>query len=94
MFAARKKHLGLDFSHTFLESKKSLSPTFNHPKKFISYTHRFFCLSKCKQENIPMTDREKDALLEAGLGEKKITIADIEINGEKFRELILEEYPK
>jgi len=94
MFAARKKRLGSDFSHAFLKSKKSVFPTLSHTKKSISYTHRFFCLSKSKQESVPMTDSEKDALLEAGYGEKKITIADMDINGEEFRELILKEYLK
>ena len=61
---------------------KSLSPTPTH----------FFCLSQCKQEVVPTTNREKDALLEAGLGEKKIVVPDIDMTGEEFRYLILQEF--
>ena len=94
LFTARKKRLSSDFSHVFLHSKNGLSPTINSGKKSISYTHRFFCLSQCKQEVVPTTNREKDALLEAGLGEKKIVVPDIDMTGEEFRYLILQEFPK
>ena len=33
-------------------------------------------------------------LLEAGLGERKITIPDIDISSEEFRDLLFEEFPK
>lgn len=37
---------------------------------------------------------ERQALLEAGLGEKKISIGNIDCNAEEFREKLLEEFPK
>ena len=94
LFTARKKCLSSDFSHAFLHSKSGLSPTINSGKMSISYTHQFFCLSQCKQEVVPTTNREKDALLEAGLSEKKILVPDIDMTGEEFRNLILQEFPK
>lgn len=63
-------------------------------RKKTTYTHRFVCLNQCDQESIPTTDKEKDSLLEAGLGERKITIEDIDMNGEEFRGLLFQEFPK
>ena len=51
-------------------------------------THKFVCLSCCAQNIIPTTDREKDALYEVGLGEKKIVVEDIDCSGEDFCELL------
>ena len=41
-------------------------------KKTSSWTHRFVCLAMCDQDGIPTTSSEKDRLICAGLGEKKI----------------------
>ena len=59
-----------------------------------TWMHKFVCLSCCAQDIIPTTDREKDALLEAGLGEKKIVIEDVDCSGEEFRELLHAAFPK
>ena len=95
-FAAQKKKLGSDFGRAFLQNKRRSSslPYSQGRKATTSYTHRFVCLSNYNQETIPRTDKEKDTLLEAGLGEKKITIPDIDITSEDFRDFILEEFPK
>ena len=45
-----------------------------------SYANRFVCLSESGQSSIPTIDTDKDSLLVAVLGEKKITIPDIDIN--------------
>lgn len=73
-----KKEVGVQFGRAFLPGKRRKEGQHPHSKskqaKTTTYTHRFVCLSKCNQEAIPTTDREKDALLEAGLGEKKVVI--------------------
>ena len=53
------------------------------------WTHKFVCLSYCAQDIVPTTDTEKDALLEAGLREKKIVVEDVDCSGEEFRELFI-----
>ena len=97
-FQARKKEVGADFSQSFFSRKRKECHSPNNLKqnarKTTTYTHRFVCLSKCNQDAIPTTDKEKDALLEAGLGEKKIVIPDIDMNGEEFRDILLEEFSK
>ena len=59
-----------------------------------TWMHKFVCLNRCAQDIIPTNDREKDALLEAGLGEKKIVIEDVDCSGEEFRELLHAAFPK
>ncbi len=75
---------GVGFSQSFFNLKRkvccSQSNVKKRAKKCISYTTDSYALSKIDQESIPTTDREKDALLEAGLGEQKIVIPDIDIN--------------
>ncbi|KAI7797474.1 hypothetical protein IRJ41_010418 [Triplophysa rosa] len=43
--------------------------------KSVSYTHRFFCLSKRKECEVP-SPSVKNKLERAGIGEKRITIPD------------------
>ena len=59
-----------------------------------TWTHKFVCLSRCAQDIIPTTDTEKDALLEAGLGEKKIVVENVDCSGEEFCELLHGAFPK
>ena len=59
-----------------------------------TWTHKFVSLSRCAQDIIPTTDTEKDALLEAGLGEKKIVVENVDCSGEEFRELLDAAFPK
>ena len=51
-----------------------------------TWTQKFVCLSHCAQDIIPTTDAEKDTLLGAGLGEKKIVVQNVDCSGEEFRE--------
>ena len=57
-------------------------------------TQKFVCLSHCAQDIIPTTDAEKDALLGAGLGEKKIVVENVDCSGEEFCELLHAAFPK
>ena len=84
--------LGKGFRSNFLRGSKKAVPSPKRPR--CSWTHRFFCLSQCDQDSIPTTDREKDALLEAGLGEKKVCISDIDATADDFRSVMFEAYPK
>ena len=44
------------------------------------WTHHFVCLASCDQTTIPTMTWQKDQLLSAGLGEKKITFDDVSCN--------------
>ena len=93
--AAQRRKLGVEFGQAFMGRKRKQHLSYSAEKKNkVSYTHRFFCLNECNQKVVPKNDKEKDSLLEAGLGEKRITIPDIDISGEEFRKLLLEEFPK
>ena len=48
----------------------------------------------CLFKSLPTADAEKDALLEAGLGEKKIVVEDVDCSGEEFCELLHVAFPK
>ncbi len=90
-----KKAIAKGFNQAFLRKRSALR--LHKPAKIprpTSWTHRFVCLSRCNQETIPTTDREKDALLDAGLGEKKIVVLDVECAADEFRELLLQVFPK
>ena len=94
-FTARTKQLGAEFSKVFLGKRRSKQrPCVPEKKNKTSYTHRFICLNECNQKIVPKKDTEKNLLLEAGLGERKITIPDIDISSEEFRDLLFEEFPK
>lgn len=93
--AFRSRSIGKGFKNSFLRGKnKCLSPPPKRAKCVTPWTHRFVCLSRCDQDAMLTTDREKDALLEAGLGEKNITIPDIDASAEEFRAALLKAYPK
>ena len=69
-----RKEVGKEFSRAFFQGRKRsalpLRQTKKHPR-VCSWTHQFVCLSHHNQSMIPTTDREKDSLLETGLGEKR-----------------------
>ena len=88
---------GKAFTQAFIqERRRTALPLMKTQKcpRVSSWTHRFVCLSQCHQETIPTTESAKDALLEAGLGEKKIVIPDVNSSAEDFRSVLYEAYPK
>lgn len=58
------------------------------------WTHHFVCLAYCDQTTIPTTTWQKDQLLSAGLGEKKITFDDVSCNAITFKKALLDKFPK
>lgn len=90
-----KKAIGRGFNQAFLRKRSALRLHKGaRIPRLTSWTHRFVCLSRCNQETIPTTDREKDALLDVGLGEKKIVVPDVECAADEFRELLLQAFQK
>ena len=58
------------------------------------WTHKFVCLATHNQTSIPTTAIEKDVLISAGLGEKKIVFDNVECVAEEFRKILLDTFPK
>ena len=65
-----------------------------HCKKPSSWTHRFVCLAHHDQNIIPTTAWEKDVLISAGLGEKKIVFENADCDASVFKEVLLNSFPK
>ena len=63
-------------------------------KRVSTWTHRFVCLCNHDQTGIPTTAWEKDTLLAAGLGEKKVVFEDVDCDAEVFRRVLLDTFPK
>lgn len=59
-----------------------------------SWTHKFVCLSTTNADRVPTSKLGRLALQEAGLGDKTITVPNINCNPGDFRLLLLEAYPK
>ena len=92
--------MGRSFSQLFLrgrkrerESSTTDDPTCKHGR-MSNWTHTFYCLSQANQGYIPATNEECDLLMEAGLGEKKILIPDLDASGDDFRAILYKAYPK
>ena len=58
------------------------------------WRHKFMCLSMRDADRVPTSQSDKMALEEAGLGEKTITIPDLDCEPLEFHEVILTAYPK
>lgn len=84
-----KEEVSSLFGHSRLgHSRQSTSKT------KCEWKHKFICLASHEQVRIPTTDWEKDALLEAGLGEKEIEFNDLNISADEFRDLLYEHFPR
>ena len=59
-----------------------------------SWTQKFICLHNTTADWVPTTQSEKLMLEEAGLGEKKVTIPDLDCSQSTFHQPLLEAYPK
>ncbi|XP_065109922.1 uncharacterized protein [Paramisgurnus dabryanus] len=65
-------------------------PSAKKPKS-VSYTHRFFCLSKRKEFEVP-TPSVKNKLEKAGLGERRITFPDKYCTPQEFSEHLIQHF--
>ena len=59
-----------------------------------SWKARFVCLSSCKDQHVLCSSGAKEVLLKAGLGERAVTIPDIECSGKEFLETLVTAFPK
>ncbi len=94
-----KEEQRFNFSPYIKDSRKrsalcGSSSTPKKPKKSVSWTHIFFCLAKCDQAKVPGTMWEREQLLDAGLGEQKLTFNDLECTAEEYKKVLVRHFPK
>ena len=59
-----------------------------------SWSHKFICLAYTDQDKSCSSTPEKTELILAGLGEKNITINDVDCSPKEFRDCITAAFPK
>ena len=62
--------------------------------KFTTWTHKFYCLSETNDERVPSSSLRKNELVLAGLGEKTVTIPNVNCSPQDFQEALLTKFPK
>lgn len=75
------------------KKRKIAVPAAPTPKRF-AWAAKFVCLADTEAQHMPMTVAHKEVLVEAGLGEKKVDIPDIECSPQDFQQLIINTFPK
>lgn len=59
-----------------------------------SWTHKFVCLSSTWADRVPTSQSDRLALEEAGLGERLVTVPDIDCSAQVLRRILLDAFPK
>lgn len=59
-----------------------------------SWTHKFMCLHSTTADRTPTTRAEKLTLEDAGLGERSVTVPDLDCSPGSFQKVLLDAYPK
>ena len=59
-----------------------------------SWTLKVFCLSSKNALRVPTTSREREVLVSAGLGEKKVLIPNINCSWDEFKNALVAGFPK
>ena len=62
--------------------------------KSCRWTAKFFCLANKDATHVPTTVSAKEVLVEAGLGEKKVEVSDVECTPQEFHEVLLSAFPR
>ena len=63
-------------------------------KKCASWSTRFVCLANTDADHVPCTVAQKEVLVEAGLGEQKVDIPDVDCSPKEFQEQLIKAFPK
>lgn len=63
-------------------------------RRKIVWKHKFFCLAYVGQSQLPITEKDKNELFEAGLGEKEIEFEQLDVSPEQFRKIIVDSFPQ
>ncbi len=88
---------GFRRDNKYCDVKEEQSSLFNGKRSLSvsqSCTHKFVCLSSTNADRVPTSKLGRLVLEQAGLGEKSITVPNINCHQEHFRCLILTAFPK
>lgn len=93
---ARNGSIAAEHRHNFASRRRSSGMEHGKSKcpKLSSWTHKFICLAYTDQEKPWSSTAEKNELTLAGLGEKKISIPDIDCSSREFHDCITATFPK
>ena len=89
--ADRQKRAKMEMSSLFRGPPRKKTKV---DSKKVAWQHNFVCLAYRDQEKIPTTDYDKEELFQAGLGEKEILFASIDMSASDFKGLLMESFPK
>ena len=84
-------------SNSARKNKRSSSLLASIPKKCKTYTQwsaKFVCLANKDTHHIPSTVADKEVLVEAGLGEQKVCVPNVECTMKEFHEILVQRFPK
>ena len=93
---ARSGSIAVEQRRNFAGKRRNSSPAFAQAKrpKVNSWTHKFFCLAETEESRVPSNTLQRNELVLAGLGERKVTVADVNCSPQEFQETLLTEFPK
>ena len=94
---ARSGSIAVEQRRNFGGKRRSTGATaFRQPKrpKPNSWTHKFFCLAETEESRVPSTNIQRNELVLAGLGERRVTVPDVNCSPQEFQEILLTEFPK
>lgn len=62
--------------------------------KCTPWSARFVCLANTDAQHVPCTVAQKEVLVEAGLGEQKVDIPDVNCSAQEFHQQLIKAFPK
>ena len=94
---SRRESIAAEQRNNFGKRRRSVnSGVCNRVKqpRLQAWIHRFVCLPKTNHNRVPSAIVERNAIIQAGLWEKRITIPNIDCGAKEFNDIILEAFPK
>lgn len=76
------------------QKRRGSIPKKGGKRRKIVWKHKFFCLAYVGQNQLPTTEKDKNELFEAGLGEKEIEFEQLDLSPEEFRKIIIDNFPQ
>ena len=76
------------------EQRTNFSSYARSTSKTTSWTVKFVCLSGMDARRVPCTVTQREILVQAGLGEKKVVIPDISCSAQDIKGLLITAFPK
>ena len=90
---------GISSADVQSEQRRNFSPygktsSSTGKNKVKSWTLKAVCLNDKEAKRVPCSGAEREALVQAGLGEKKICVTNVECSSEQFKSDIISSFPK